>query len=258
MCHQHVELARAARAGERSAPNFRGVSPPRSPPRGAGLALLGEGAAAAAPGAGRAERGPRPGPGARGAPGTSGSRAPLAAASPTPRGGDAGSAVREGAACGGRRRAPARPGPAPRIRAQVSRRRLATLVTGEDGCLQDPDRVIILLASLASCSLGSGHPSWASTPALPETVFKGLGLLRSLSILPPRRKDSVKVLLLSSRRTTLAPWPQVRAEEIVEALPSEPSREDATICSWQNFTSDAFPCCSESSFDPHFTGWAEA
>lgn len=53
--------------------------------------------------------------------------------------------------------------------------------------------MIILLASLASCSLGSGHPSWASTPALPETVFKGLGLLRSLSILPPRRKDSVKV-----------------------------------------------------------------
>lgn len=74
---------------------------------------------------------------------------------------------------------------------QVQTRR--ALVTGEDGCLQAPDHIIVLPASLAPCSLGSGHPSRASTPALPEAVFKGLGLLRSVSILPPGKRDSVKV-----------------------------------------------------------------
>ncbi|CAD7667551.1 unnamed protein product [Nyctereutes procyonoides] len=148
------------------------------------------------------ERAPRPGAGA--VPPRGGRRAGW--------GGAPAARLREAGRASGRdelpqlSRGPAAPLPSPRRRARaprgggggggprgrVSRRRLATLVTGEDGCLQDPDRVIILLASLASCSLGSGHPSWASTPALPETVFKGLGLLRSLSILPPRRKDSIK------------------------------------------------------------------
>lgn len=122
--------------------------------------------AAAAPGPGRLSEAPSPGPASAGQRDV-GAQGPAAATSPTPGGGDPGSAVREGAACGGR--CPARgSAPAPRIRAQVQTQQ--SLVTGEDGCLQDPDHKNILLASLAPCFLGSGH---LSIPAVPEAILDG-------------------------------------------------------------------------------------
>lgn len=101
MCHQHVELARAARASG-TPPTFEG-SRRRAPlPAAPGSRSLGRGRWRP-PGPGRLSEAPGPRPGARRAPGTSGRRARLAATCPTSGGGDAGSAVREGAACGGRR-----------------------------------------------------------------------------------------------------------------------------------------------------------
>ncbi|XP_044106177.1 uncharacterized protein LOC122907346 [Neovison vison] len=148
-------------------PTFEGSRRPALLPAAPGSrSLAGVVVAAAAPGPGRLSEAPSPGPASAGQRDV-GAQGPAAATSPTPGGGDPGSAVREGAACGGR--CPARgSAPAPRIRAQVQTQQ--SLVTGEDGCLQDPDHKNILLASLAPCFLGSGH---LSIPAVPEAILDG-------------------------------------------------------------------------------------
>ncbi|XP_036691898.1 collagen alpha-1(I) chain-like isoform X2 [Balaenoptera musculus] len=93
MCHQHVEPARAAPRAGGTPLTFEGsrrLTPLHAAPgpRSSGRWRQ------RPPGPGRVERGPGPRPGARGAPGTSGRLLPT-----TP-GRGAGSAAREGEACG--------------------------------------------------------------------------------------------------------------------------------------------------------------
>ncbi|XP_060500966.1 uncharacterized protein LOC132687082 [Panthera onca] len=238
----HRSLGCQGRASERNSPNFRGVSPPRSsPPQRRARAPLGRGRRRP-PGPGRLSEAAAPGPARTGLRDV-GAWGPARSYFPDPRrrrrrrrrrsglGGAGGRGLRWEAP-----RLGLGPGPAPR---RSERRFLGTdlqaLVTGKDGCLQDLDHVIILLASLppsGSLLPGSGHPSHASIPALPETVFKGLGLLRSVRI-----KICPGEGTTSSIQRTL--WPrthELEMEEILAARPSEPDRGDVTICSWQNFT----------------------
>lgn len=164
MCHQHVELARAARASG-TPPTFEGSRRAAPLPAAPGSRSRGEGAAAA-PRSRRVERGPGARPGARGGTGTSGRGTRLAANSPIPGGGGvAGSAVREGAACGGRR--PARRS-APALRpADLSAGNRGGAQLGLAGAAWDRGEVSRCVTLVLSA--GGAGSGTAGCPHLPHT-----------------------------------------------------------------------------------------